>query len=313
MMRQLMLWTLTVSPLFSGCLLSKKFQEPQKLGGEWVSARTLNLGHDTYMQYCYQCHGVNGDGKGPAAPGMYPAPRNFITGQFKFQSVAAGMLPTDADLKHTIKNGLRGTQMLPWDISEERLVAVVHYIKTFSPVWKEQTAGEPLVYSEDPWGPKLVSEAVAQGKKIYHGLAQCYSCHPSYASLEEVSAWSVELTGNAVPEMRANPHISINQDTSYGKVMPPDLTMTPIKNGGDVRSTYRTLALGVNGTTMPAWKGLLSPKGDDVESEKNLWALSYYVNYLHEMRFDWKARSAFLGDLNERRKNDAQPAAPKVE
>ena len=106
--------------ILGGCL-SKTFDGPELLGGEMVRAETLNLGHDTYMQYCMQCHGMTGDGNGPAAYGSNPMPRNFKQGVFKFGNIVSGDLPTDEDLKHTIRYGLRGTPMLPWDISDERL------------------------------------------------------------------------------------------------------------------------------------------------------------------------------------------------
>ncbi len=52
--------------LLVGCK-SQKFSTPMKLGNKWVSSEVLNQGHDIYMNNCMACHGVNGDGKGPAA------------------------------------------------------------------------------------------------------------------------------------------------------------------------------------------------------------------------------------------------------
>jgi hypothetical protein len=281
-----------------GACTSDRFQEPMKLGGRWISSSTLNLGHDTYMNYCMQCHGVNGDGLGPAAQGTYPPPRNFKQGAFKFASVGAGELPTDEDLKYTIRNGLRGTPMLPWDISDERLDAVVQYMKTFSDVWKDGEPGTPLQLTPDPWGAERSEEAIALGKKIYHGIAQCYTCHPAYAPLSEINEASLETTGNAVASIRENAHLSTLLDSSYGhKFMPPDFTKNFIKTGGDPESIYKVLGPGINGTAMPAWKGLLSATGSFEDSEKNQWALAYYVSYLNTFRFDDKARKAFFESL----------------
>jgi len=292
----------------SSCL-SKKFDGPEQLGGQLISASTLNLGHDTYMQYCFQCHGMNGDGLGPAAYGSNPPPRNFQQGQFKFGSVLSGELPTDEDLKRTIRYGLRGTPMLPWDISEERLDAVVQYLKTFSPEWKTKEPGTPLVRTADPWGIQKASEAIELGKKVYHGISQCYSCHPSYAPLEYINKASMELTDNATPAMREVPHLSINQDSSYGhKYMPPDFTKNWIRTGGDIESLYQVLGTGVGGTTMPSWKGVLSTHPDEAtrerESEERLWAMAYYVNSLHKLKFDSEARKRFFKSLNAARSKD---------
>lgn len=290
-----------VLALSSACA-KKPFDAPQKLGGEWVSAKTLNQGWETYNNYCMQCHGVNGDGLGPAAQGMVPAPRNFQSGIFKFGSTALGELPTDADLAHIIRQGLNGTAMLPWDISDERLNAVIQYIKTFSPKWKTEKAGTSVEFTKDPWTPELASEAIEQGKKIYHGLAQCYTCHPSYASVPEISAYAKASTGQAVDSIRENPHLSLIQGSSYGhSYMPPDFTVHHLRSARTREEIYRRLVIGVNGTTMPAWRGMLSLTGDKVEDEKNLWALAHYVESLQKLKWDFKARSAFMDELNARR------------
>jgi len=292
-----------LSLLVATAACSKKpFDAPQKLGGEWVSAKKLNLGWETYNNYCMQCHGVAGDGLGPASQGMSPPPRNFKTGTFKFGTVALGELPTDADLKHIIRQGLNGTAMLPWDISEERLDAVVQYIKTFSPKWRTEVAGTPVEFTADPWGPQLASQAIEQGKKIYHGLAQCYTCHPSYASVPEISVYAKESTGQGVDSIRENPQFALIQGSSYEhSFMPPDFTRQHIRTSRTIDETYRRLVVGVNGTTMPAWRGMLSITGDKVEDEKNLWALAYYVQSLQKLKWDWTARQTFLDELNARR------------
>lgn len=304
------LLTFALVGILAACT-SKKFDGPEKIGGKWVSAKTLNVGYDTYMEYCYQCHGVNGDGAGPAAYGMNPQPRNFQQGLFKFASVTSGELPTDEDLRYTIRHGLKGTQMLPWDLSNERTDAVIQYIKTFSPVWKTAQAGTPQAVTADPWGETGAEEAIRQGRKIYHGLAQCQQCHPHYANLEEIDAYSKEITGNGVTSLRESPELSVLQDSSYGhKFMPPDYTKNPIKTGGDVASLYKVLGAGVGGTSMPAWKGMLSPKGDEAESEKNLWALAYYVNSLHKLKYDNEARKKFMSALEAKRNGKKERTEP---
>ncbi len=291
--------------IFAGCRKATKFSEPQKLGGAWVPASTLNAGYVVYTNNCMQCHGMEGDGLGPASRGSLIPPRSFKQGSFKFSSVAEAELPTDEDLKRTIRYGLKGTPMLPWDLSDQELEAVTQYIKTFSDVWKKEKPGTPVATTPDPFGPERASEAIALGKKVFHGQAQCYSCHASYASLAEIDAAAKELTGAGVKDIRENPHLSVNADSTYGhKFMPPDFTKSPIKTGGDVASNYRLLGSGVNGTAMPAWKGKLSMKNDFEESERNQWALAYYVNYLSNLKYDDSARKAFFSDLNSRRAND---------
>lgn len=300
--------------LLVGCK-SQKFSTPMKLGNKWISSEVLNQGHDIYMNNCMACHGVNGDGKGPASQGQFPLPRNFQQGIFKFANVPQGDLPRDEDLKRTIRYGLRGTGMLPWDLSDSDLNSVVQYIKTFAPAWKEKGPGEPLAKSVDPWGPAKVNEAILQGSKIYHGYVQCYTCHPSFESMDKINEYSKELTGNEIKSIRSRPYLSTLLDSSYNtKVMPPDFTKSFIKTGGSIERIYEVLGAGVNGTAMASWKGQLSAKGDEVESERNQWALAYYVNSLYQLKFNLDARKKFFESLNERKAqhdkyDEAAPAA----
>ena len=71
----------------------------------------LRAGKAVYEQHCAACHGVNGDGNGPAAVWLYPKPRNFNSGLFKIKSTPAGFLPTDEDLFQTVTRGMPGSSM----------------------------------------------------------------------------------------------------------------------------------------------------------------------------------------------------------
>src|SRR6185369_7203299 len=89
-------------------------------GGITVDAATLNAGHDSFMLYCYACHGENGDGRGPSSYGLRPPPRNFKLGIFKFARLrSSDELPNDDDLYRIVHGGLHGTAMLPWDIGSQ--------------------------------------------------------------------------------------------------------------------------------------------------------------------------------------------------
>lgn len=315
-----------------GCL-SQKFSGPEKLASSnpayiknqgYVPAKVLNLGYDTYAAYCMQCHGLDGTGNGPAAQGMYPPPRNFTQGIFKFVSAKSGDLPSDEDLKKTVRFGLRGTHMLPWDLSEERLDAVVQYIKTFAPqTWRDGTIGTAWESKPNPWKGKE-QEAILLGKKVYHGLAQCYSCHASFASAAEINDYAKELTGSTAGEIRENPHLSVLQDSSFGhKFMPPDFTKSWIKSlrthaneEDEIADLYRTIGSGVGGTTMPAWEGSLSSDPDEAkraaQSHERQWALAYYVYSLHNLKFDSAARKKFFDELNAKRNAESNKAKSKL-
>ena len=253
----------------------KKVTEPLKLeDGTEISVAKLESGREKYMLYCRACHGEEGDGRGPAGIGLRPPPRNFKEGVFKFGGVPAGELPTDAQLKRVIKNGLQGTAMLPWAVPDQDLDEIVQYIKTFSEVWQEDEIGEEIEIGEDPWKGKATA-AVAQGKLIYHGLAQCQKCHPSYASKQEIWDAVAKIQGegstSAFREGMYFPEAKYSE--AYGhKLLPPDFTRHLIKAGQTPRDLFLTIGAGIGGTAMPMWKGSIE--------DKDIWAIAYYVNDL---------------------------------
>ena len=99
--------------------------------GMTITAAQLEKGRKEYMHYCYACHGVNGDGEGPAGQGYRPPPRDFRTASFKFGAVRSGELPNDDDLMRIVRGGLHGTAMLEWDVSDNELSNILQFIKTF--------------------------------------------------------------------------------------------------------------------------------------------------------------------------------------
>ena len=257
----------------------KTFDKPVKLGGQMVNPEVLALGQRGYMLYCRTCHGENGDGRGPAAPGLRPPPRDFTAGNFKFGAVPAGTLPRDEDLLRIVAGGLHGTAMVPWDVPKPTLAAIVQYLKTFSPRWKEEEPGEAILPTPDPWAGK-VGEGVARGRKLYHGLAQCLGCHPAYASRREIDEASRELTGNPTTDFRADMYAASLKESDYGsQLLAPDFTRAELRSihaPSRLEDIYRVIASGVGGTAMPSWRGSLP--------EADLWALAHYVETLAAMK-----------------------------
>jgi len=230
------------------------------------------------MMYCYACHGENGDGRGPSAPTLYPPPRNFQKGIFKFAGVSAtGKLPSDADLDRIIHHGLNGTPMLPWDIPEKERFAIIQYIKTFyappdpkkvgdksykppiSPWYgKTDSSGkftdkkqEPefTPATEDPFQTKE-TEAITFGKLVYHTKAQCSLCHASYLTTEEYTSLrkpAIEhgfMAPDAVFEPRQNAYDPQGKESVDYKswLLPPDFLRHPVRS---VRLVCRGEARGV--------------------------------------------------------------------
>ncbi len=207
----------------------------------------LALGREVYQTRCVGCHGVKGDGNGVAATFLSPRPRDFTVGVFKFRTTPSGSLPTDGDLFRTVTRGVRWTAMPTWhELPDKERLAVVAFIKTFSPRWKDEMP-EPLLLIGDP--PKATPELVARGKDLYV-KAKCFQCHgpggkgdgPSAAELKDLAGFPIR---------------------------PADFTRGQFKGGSNVRDIYRTMSLGLDGAPMPSFA--------DSMSEPERWAISYYV------------------------------------
>ena len=53
-----------------------------------------SAGKKVYFAHCAQCHGSEGDGKGHAFDVVFPRPRDFTSGMFKFRTTESGEPPT---------------------------------------------------------------------------------------------------------------------------------------------------------------------------------------------------------------------------
>ena len=277
---------------FTGCKENHFREGVVVAGGKYVSADTLNLGRTTYMEYCFACHGVNGDGKGVASKGLIPPPRNFKSGIIKFGDAVAGENPSDKQLKKIIRYGLNGTAMLPWDISDERLDAVVQYIKTFAPdtwIGKDKQLGEqikvdvrnadPEKNTKDPYGLAHQEYAVAKGREVYHVVAQCWTCHRAYESKADIVEMSQKYPDYKMEasDLDSTIYQLKNQESEHGaKTLPPEFTWHEIRSANTTKELYLRLAAGVGGASMPSWQGTIS--------NADIWAVSYYVKHLMDMK-----------------------------
>lgn len=266
------------------------FTGPLVLGGVEVDAATLNEGREVYLRTCAACHGDEGDGRGPVAPSLGIPPRDFRPALFKYAGVPAGELPNDQDLLRTLRRGLPGTPMLAWDLSEPERRAVLQYLKTFSPLWRQRTPPPRILPTPDPWtGPspgtsrgRRSAEAVRRGAAIYHVTAQCSTCHGAYATRAELEQMSRALTGRGIDRLPPDLYERRPRASDFRagdepvRIVPPDFLEDQMKNGTSLEELYRTIAAGVGGTAMPQWQGSLP--------EEDLWALVYYTKSLVDRR-----------------------------
>jgi len=228
--------------------------------GRLTRAAQLQRGRKIYFQACSPCHGIRGDGQGPAARGFDPAPRNFRRGVYKFRTTVSGALPIDADLERTVREGVPGTEMVRWKgvLSERDIKAVVQYVKSFSPFFEDPDS-LPLpedileLPEERPFETSLAS--IAEGRKIFIDQ-DCLKCHGDSGQGDGVEAdrlvddWDVPIR-------------------------PANLTRPYFRNGKRDSDIFRVFTTGVNGTPMPAF--------DDLSDEQR-WQLIDYVQSLEQKR-----------------------------
>ncbi|MGI9385098.1 MAG: c-type cytochrome, partial [Methyloligellaceae bacterium] len=237
--------------------------EPQNVDFTQVSLDRsddwIEFGEQVYIRRCAGCHGVEGDGNGPAATFMYKdRPRDFTKAVFKFRSTGSDSLPTDGDILRTITRGVRGTSMPSWHmLSEKERLSVVQYIKYKLAVDRSDPQDPYVVFEEEEAEapahigrpPEPSPELVATGKEIWK-KAKCWECHGD--------------TGKGDGEKAAG----LKDDNKFS-IVPADLTVGQFKSGASVKDIFRSISTGLSGTPMPSYS--------DSFDEDERWALSYYV------------------------------------
>jgi mono/diheme cytochrome c family protein len=174
-------------------------------------------GHAIYQRNCLHCHGATGDGMGVTAPFLFPRPRDFRRGIFKFTSTGSGAKPTRDDLRKVILKGMNGTSMPAYQAlqSPAEVEQVIDYVMFLGlrgefeyrliqeskdlndedpealpddiieedlqflvNSWRE--ADERVALPDSPRTPSS-SESIARGKELFLGKTkeqlQCSACH----------------------------------------------------------------------------------------------------------------------------------------
>jgi cytochrome c5 len=291
-----------------GCWNQDRYDEDQVLlappgvsetGFSYVNKDVLNLGWRVYKRNCAACHGDLGDGRGYAAPGFNPPPRDLREGVFKFGGVVAGSgLPHHSDLERIILQGLHGTPMLEWDTPEGQLDPLIWFLKSLSDEgkgWRSADAelGEQIPIPEDPYAgnESAQAEAVTRGRAVVHADATCWKCHPAYESRETIWQQALDLNVGApqfAPDMyQSKPKdskFSITGQPGFISILPPDFSLNKIRSGDHLEAVYRVISAGVDGTAMPSWREFYI---NEIEASAQgngrdpIWDLTYFILKLH--------------------------------
>jgi mono/diheme cytochrome c family protein len=197
-----------------------------------------------YERNCVICHGQRGDGRGEMAASLQPRPRSFREGMFKFRTTPFGSLPSENDLRHTIRHGLTGTAMGMFShLSEEDVTNVIEYVKSFSRRWRkvESYAG-PMTFPDVPaWFQEAESKVAhaGAGKRLF--VATCSACHGHEADGKGPAAAALK-------------------DIWEQPSRPADLRQPHLRCGDLPQDIYRVLSTGLNGTPMISYDAILTPE-----------------------------------------------------
>jgi mono/diheme cytochrome c family protein len=260
---------------------------PILLGSGRSTSAHLKQGSAIYARYWVQCHGVSGDGNGPAAVYMLPKPRDYRPGIFKSTSTPYGAKPLREDLIRTVKRGIRGTFMpsfallppgeldavvdydltlthrgeLESQLAEEAeftdslpMARVPELVKAVMNRW-DQARGQ-IVYPTTTM-PQFTAADVDHGKKAFMTVG-CSQCHGEDGRGQMLTNVGVDSWGN--PTKAA------------------DLTSGMLRGGTEPIDIYRHIDAGINGTPMPSFHATLQ------KEPETTWSLVAYVLTIADSR-----------------------------
>ncbi len=253
-----------------------------------------------FVPNCARCHGREGGGDGPMSGRLYPKPRNYHPGVFKFAAVEGGSKPRRIDLVRTLVQGLPGSAMPSFrGMSLAELSALVDYVRylsirgqverlvlaewenddvrpresiaeMYALVWERwleaaenaQTVVAPV---PDPDPARLVL-----GDAVFHDAKRgnCMSCHGDDGRGNGPSAVRFGEDGRMY---------SLLRDDWGDYILPRDLTSGIFRGGNRREDLYMRIHCGIHGTPMPSIGQSKDAEGAPLLSEEEKWAVVDYV------------------------------------
>ena len=280
----------------------------------------LRQGQAAFNRRCSGCHGVTGDGAGPAAPHLTPKPRDYRRGIFKFGSVTRGSKPVRQDLVRFIRHGARGTSMpaFRW-LPDDEMQAIVSYVIMLScrgefefnlireandlyiePEDLEEGEEQELI--EEEVIPEFLDEIVEAWHTAAEYVVQPVTQMP-HVTPESIEAGRQAFMGRecwkchgrdgrgqttwlnkeflaALEKLPEAEREQLNHD-DWGEIAPAaDLSAGMLHGGRRPIDVYRRIYAGINGTPMPAFSVAFAEEPDTI------WNLVHFVlNVVETGRF----------------------------
>jgi mono/diheme cytochrome c family protein len=273
-------------------VLDERSGTPDKirlLGDDTVSTSTadLALGAKVYNARCVQCHGVSGDGNGPAAEYLKPRPRDYRRGIFKFTSTPYGSKPTRADLIRTIRRGIVGTSMPSFALlPTKEIEAVTDYVLALTHRGELEMVLATIAEAEGAVDaavvPDLIPEVTGQWTEAEKSIVRPLTPMPEMTPETIAAGKEAFLTKGCAkchgPDGRGRMQENVGVDAWGHATNAADLTSGMLHGGQRPLDVYRRIYSGINGTPMPSFNNALAQEPD------TFWHLVHYVMHVANHR-----------------------------
>jgi cytochrome c oxidase cbb3-type subunit 2 len=163
-------------------------------------------------------------------------------------------LPTDQDLYNAVERGFVTTNMPSWrPLTPQQRADLVAFIKTFSPRWKTDKAGQPITI---PAETAITLDSIQHGRQLFQKM-ECWKCHGAAGHGDGPSA--ATLT-----------------DSKDNPIRPYNFAEgSRFKCGESNQDLYRIFMTGLDGTPMPSFADVIQPN--------DAWDLVHFLRTLQPM------------------------------
>jgi mono/diheme cytochrome c family protein len=270
-----------------------------------------------FRRHCAGCHGISGDGAGPAAAVLDPYPRDFRNGVFKYTSTAGGAKPLGEDLRRTLQEGIPGTAMPSFrKLPGEQLDALLEYVKYLAIRGETELYLVQLVIDEDAtlppnmadvidegllpaaksWNdaraaaivppmlpadtPAKRAESIARGRKLFAGAGQCVRCHGAIGDGrgEQSELYDDWNKRKLDTSAEQSRELAGRFRLPIERLHPRDFTRGVFHGGDRPIDQYWRVCVGIKGTPMPPAGP--SPGSKGVLTPAEIWDVVNYVRSL---------------------------------
>jgi mono/diheme cytochrome c family protein len=253
-----------------------------------LSADRLAEGGRLFRRHCLQCHGLAGDGRGPTGQWIYPHPRDFRRGAFKFVSTGDGGKPKQSDLARTIRDGLKNTAMPAFGLlPEDQRDLMAAYVTYLSLRGQTEFLALTSVVADDESDPAAYASErldllIAQWRRAETAPGVAAPAAPDDAAKQSPAHLAAVRRGHELfAATAATDCMKCHEDFGrkpafrydvWGTVVrPADLTAGGYKGGDRPEDLYHRIRGGIQPAGMPAHPSL---------SDFQVWDLVWFVRAL---------------------------------